>query len=102
MLLGAYASADEIYGSGEWNMQGFCKNAKKLLMNDVKFAGGPDIGNSTGWTDGGQGAKIPQTIDACINVADGYFVFDMVHVKMYDYWNDFKKGFDDYLSSVQQ
>lgn len=28
MLLGAYASTDEIYGSGEWNMQGFCMNAK--------------------------------------------------------------------------
>lgn len=49
-------------------MQGFCTNAKKLLMGDVKFAGGPDIGNSTGWTEGGQGDKIPQTIDACINV----------------------------------
>lgn len=43
-------------------------------MGDVKFAGGPDIDNSTGWTEGGQGDKIPQTIDACINVADGYFV----------------------------
>lgn len=102
MLLGAYASADKIYGSGEWTMQGFCTNAKKLLMGDVKFAGGPDIGNSTGWTDGGQGAKIPQTIDACINVGNGYFVFDMIHVKKFDYWNDFKRGFDNYLSSVQQ
>ena len=45
-------------------MEGFCKNGRELLQGDVPFAGGPDIGNSTGWTDGGQSAKIPDAIDA--------------------------------------
>lgn len=100
MLIGAYAAADKIYGSGEWTMQGFCQNAKELLKGDVQFAGGPDVGNGTGWTNGGQAEKIPETVDACINAADGYFVFDMVHVKMYDYWDAFKVGFNNYLKTI--
>lgn len=100
MMLGCYAAAQSIYGTTEWTMQGFCTKARNLLCGDTVFAGGPDIGNPTGWPEGGQGAKIPQTIDACINAADGYFVFDLCHIRMYDYWQDFKKGFDDYLKSL--
>lgn len=92
MLLGCYAAAASIYGNGEWTMQGFCKKARPLL-GDTKFAGGPDVGNPTGWEKGGKGSLIPQTIDACINTADGYFVFDLCHIRMYNYWNNFKEGF---------
>lgn len=100
MLLGAYAAADRIEGTGEWTMQGFCTQAKQLLMGDVKFAGGPDVGNGTGWTDGGQANLIPKTVDVCINASDGYFVFDIYHVRKYDYWDGFKKGFQAYLESL--
>lgn len=48
LLLGAYASTDAVYGTTEWTMQGFCKLAKDVLKGDVKFAGGPDVGNATG------------------------------------------------------
>ncbi len=102
MLVGAYASADAIYGSTEWTMQGFAEQAKQLLMNDVKFAAGPDVGNSTGWTNGGCIDLIPKTVDACINAADGYFVFDMIHVREYNYWDGFKQGFDSYLNSLKE
>ena len=102
MLVGAYASTSSIYGSGEWTMQGFCKNAKNLLMSDVEFAGGPDVGNSPGWENGGQTSKIPQTVDACINAGDGYFVFDIIHVKMYNYWDSLKAGIDEYLATVKK
>ena len=102
IFLGAYASVNNIYGSGEWTMEGFCKNGRELLQGDVPFAGGPDIGNSTGWTDGGQSAKIPDAIDACINNSDGFFAFDLCHVKKYDYWNAFKTGFDKYLKSIEE
>ena len=102
IFLGAYASVDKIYGSGEWTMEGFCKNGRELLKGDVPFSGGPDIGNGTGWTNGGQAAKIPDAIDACINNSDGFFAFDLCHIKMYDYWNAFKTGFDNYLESVQK
>lgn len=101
IFLGAYASTDKIYGSGEWTMEGFCKNGRELLKGDVPFSGGPDIGNSSGWTDGGQAAKIPNAIDACINNSDGFFAFDLCHIKMYDYWAAFKTGFDQYLESIQ-
>ena len=100
--IGAYASVNNIYGSGEWTMEGFCKNGRELLQGDVPFAGGPDIGNSTGWTDGGQSAKIPDAIDACISNSDGFFAFDLCHVKKYDYWNAFKTGFDKYLESIEE
>ena len=100
MFLGAYASTSSIYGSGEWTMQGFCEQGRTLLQGDVPFAGGPDIGNSTGWTDGGQAALIPDAIDACITASDGFFVFDLCHIKMYDYWAAFKQGFDEYLSTI--
>lgn len=100
MMLGCYAAASSIYGAGEWKMQGFCKNAQTLLAGDTEFAGGPDVGNPTGWEKGEQDAKIPDTIDACINAADGYFVFDLCHIRMYDYWAAFKKGFDNYLNTL--
>ncbi len=101
MLLGAYASVSRIYGTGEWTMQGFCKNARNLLLDDVKYAGGPDVGNGTGWDGGGKSNEVAQTVDACINAGDGYFVFDMVHIKMYDYWAGLKKGIDTYLESIK-
>ena len=69
-------------------------------MNDTVFAGGPDIGNSTGWQDGGRSDIIPKTVDACINAADGYFVFDLCHIRMYDYWDAFKNSFTDYINSL--
>ncbi len=100
IIIGAYAAADKIYGSGEWTMQGFCKQAGELLKGDVPYYGGPDIGNSSGFEDGGQGAKMPQIVDACMGSADGLFVFDLCHIKNFNYWNDFKKAFDEYLSKI--
>ena len=102
MLIGAYAGTDSIHGSEEWTMEGFCKRAANLFKGDVPYYGGPDIGNSEGFTEGGQGALMPDIVDACINNSDGFFVFDLCHIRMYDYWNDFKKAFDQYLSTVKQ
>lgn len=102
IFLGAYAGVDNIYGSGEWTMEGFCKQGRDLLKGDVTFIGGPDIGNSTGWTDGKQSAKIPKAIDACISNSDGFFVFDMCHIRSFDYWSAFKTGFDAYLQTLDK
>lgn len=101
LLLGAYASANQIYGNTEWSVQGFCKQANTLLMDDVKFAGGPDVGN---WnipegTDLSQ--AVINSVDAGINTSDGYFLFDIIHVKKYDYWDELKTGIDKYLKSVK-
>lgn len=101
LLLGAYASTDAVYGTTEWTMQGFCKLAKDILKGDVKFAGGPDVGNATGFEKGGQETAVTNSVDACINAGDGYFVFDMVHVRQFNYWNALKIGIDKYLNSIK-
>ena len=101
MIIGAYASTKSIYGNSEWTMQGFCKRAQTIFAGDVPFIGGPDIGNSTGFTEGGQGALMPDIVDACINAStEGMFFFDLCHIKMYDYWDDIKKAFDQYLETL--
>ncbi|MCQ2177349.1 MAG: family 10 glycosylhydrolase [Bacteroidales bacterium] len=101
MMLGCYAGTTSVYGSGEWTMQGFAKLAKQKIGKDTECSGGPDIGNASGFEQGGQQSVIPQTVDACINAADGYFAFDLCHVRMYDYWNAFKTGIDAYLKTVE-
>ena len=101
MIIGAYASTGSVYGSNEWTMQGFCTRAQTLFAGDVPFVGGPDIGNSTGFTNGGQGALMPSIVDACINACtEGMFFFDLCHIKMYDYWDDIKIAFDQYLENL--
>ncbi len=101
LLVGAYASASSIYGSGEWTMAGFCKQAKTLVGTSTDVLGGPDIGNADGWVNGGQASKIPQAVDACISNCDGMFVFDLCHIRSYNYWSAFKTGFDNYLNSLK-
>ena len=100
MLLGCYAASSSIYGTSEWTMQGFCTRARSLLMGDTVFSGGPDVGNPEGWQNGGKSAYIPRTVDACINAADGYFVFDLCHIRMFDYWTPFEHAFSDYLNTL--
>lgn len=102
LFLGAYAGVGSIYGSGEWTMQGFCVQGRKLIGNATTFVGGPDIGNSTGWEDGGQSAKIPDAIDACISNSDGVFIFDLCHIKMHNYWSSVKRGIDAYLTTLKK
>ena len=102
MFLGCYAASKSIYGTGEWTMQGFARQGKELLMGDTVFAGGPDIGNPEGWENGGKSAYIPKTVDAILQEADGYFVFDLCHIRMFDYWTPFKNTFTDYINSLTQ
>ena len=101
LFIGAYAGSDDIYGNGEWTVQGFCIQAGKKLKGDVPYIGGPDIGNGTGWADGGKAARIPDAIDACINNSDGMFLFDLCHIRMHNYWDACKQGIDKYLSTVK-
>ena len=102
MFLGCYSSTKSIYGSTEWTMEGFASRGKSLLMGDTVFAGGPDIGNPEGWQNGLRSACIPQTFDAIVSRAgaDGYFVFDLCHIRMFDYWNAFKTTFHQYTDTL--
>ncbi len=99
MFIGAYAGTNNIWGSGEWTMQGFCKLAGNKLST-VDYAGGPDIGNGTGFENGGKGSLMPDIVKACINSSDGLFIFDLCHVRMYDYWDDFEKAINQYLETL--
>ncbi len=99
MFIGAYAGTKSIWGSGEWTMQGFCKQAGAKLA-EVPYAGGPDIGNGSGFENGGQGNLMPDIVNACINSSDGLFIFDLCHVRMYDYWDDFERAIDKYLETL--
>lgn len=101
IFIGCYAGTDAIYGDGEWTMQGFAKEGMKLIHGDVPCIGGPDVGNSTGFTQGGQDAAVTKSVDAIINEADGYFVFDLCHIRQYNYWNALKTGIDNYLETVK-
>ncbi|MGM9791254.1 MAG: alpha amylase family protein [Candidatus Cryptobacteroides sp.] len=97
MFIGAYASSGSIYGSGEWSMEGFCKQAKRLFKGDVPFAGGPDIGNGSGFENGGQGALMDDIVEACMgNSTAGMFFFDLCHIRMYNYWDDIKNAIENY------
>ena len=98
MLIGAYASPTRVYGTTEWTMQGFCLLAKERTMGACPMvAGGPDVGN---WD---TEDKVPQdeenraitaSVAACINACDGYFLFDMIHLKKADQWSYVKTGID--------
>ncbi len=101
LLLGAYASADKITGSTEWTIEGFCKLAGEKLMGDVKYAGGPDVGNWTVPAGTDVKAAVKQTVGASINNGNGYFLFDIIHMKKYNYWSDVKAGIDLYLASLE-
>jgi uncharacterized lipoprotein YddW (UPF0748 family) len=103
LLIGAYASSGNVYGTDEWSMQGFCTRAANYIKDAVPYAGGPDIGNSSGFENGGQGTAVTNSVDACINASTGgYFVFDLTHVKKFNYWSALKTGIDNYLKTVNQ
>ena len=53
-------------------------------------------------TDANGNFSIDASRDACIGSADGYFVFDMVHVRQYNYWDALKQGIDNYLKTLKK
>ncbi|WP_080904506.1 alpha amylase family protein [Parabacteroides sp. Marseille-P3160] len=98
MLIGAYASPLQVYGTTEWTMQGFCKlAADKTKGNCPMVAGGPDVGNwdsSNSVSQEDENQAIVNSVKACIDVCDGYFLFDIVHLKMSNQWTYAKQGID--------
>ena len=96
ILIGAYASPLKVHGTTEWTMEGFCSLAKDKIKGECPIvAGGPDVGN---WDTNNQATQeqenqaIVQSVKACMNVCDGYFLFDMIHLKKADQWQYAKEG----------
>lgn len=98
ILIGAYASPLRVYGSSEWTMQGFSKLAKdKIRDGGPIVASGPDVGN---WDSNNEATQqqenqaIVNSVKACMDEADGYFLFDMIHLKLANQWQYAKEGID--------
>ena len=101
IFLGAYAGKDSIHGNTEWTMEGFAKLGAKRLCGVVPFAAGPDIGNATGFENGKQEALLPDIVTTMLSACDGgMFIFDLCHIRMFDYWNAFKTSIDQYLETL--
>ncbi len=98
MLIGAYASPLKVYGSTEWTIQGFCKLAKDKTKGACPIvAGGPDVGNwdpNNSVSQSEENEAIVNSVKACMDVCDGYFLFDMIHLKMANQWQYVKEGID--------
>lgn len=99
MLIGAYASPLNIYGSTEWTMAGFCSLAKEKTAGKCPLvAGGPDVGNWDAEDKAAQDQEnqaITKSIKACMDVCDGYFLFDMIHLKKANQWSYAKLGIEE-------
>ncbi len=105
ILIGAYANPKAVNGSNEWSMEGFCLQAKAKIGNDCPLVvGGPDV--DWRWT--GSGAQyskdeilnaITNSVSACINACDGYFLFDMIHLKLDpEKWDAISEGNNNYVA----
>ncbi len=97
-LIGAYASPLKVFGAGEWTMQGFSRLAKEKIYGDCPMvAAGPDVGN---WDPGNSATQeqenqaIVSSVKACMDECDGYFLFDMIHLKLANQWQYVKQGID--------
>lgn len=100
IFLGAYAGTEGIHGNYEWTMEGFAKLGAQRLCGDVPFAAGPDIGNGTGFTNGHQEALMPDIVKTMMASAGGLFIFDLCHIRMYNYWDAFETAIDEYLKTL--
>lgn len=103
LIIGAYASPGSVYGGNEWTMQGFCKLAKDKTMGDVGLlVGGPDVGNwdyEDKYSQEQENQAVKNSVKACADACDGYFLFDMIHLKKaaangIDQWGLVKEGID--------
>ena len=96
ILIGAYAAPTSIYGTSEWTVQGFCSRAVEKIRGDALVVGGPDVGNGD-WATASDivvNQAITQSVGAAINACDGYFLFDMIHLKQKNQWKYVKAGID--------
>ena len=87
LLLGTYCPAANVHGRTEKTMEGFARLGRRRLCGDVPFYAGPDIGNEKGFEKGGQGALLPEIEATVRQEADGFFLFDLCHIRMFDYWD---------------
>lgn len=100
MLLGAYASPGSVNGTSEWSIEGFCYQGKKKILDACPMvAGGPDVGNwdaSDEFSEATENKAITSSVAACMKHVDGYFLFDMCHLRSGNKWQYVKTGLKPY------
>ena len=76
----------------------FSRLAKdKIRGSKALVASGPDVGN---WdtenkaTQEQENQAIVNLVKACMDECDGYFLFDMIHLKLANQWQFAKEGID--------
>ena len=87
MILGAYCPAANIHGDTEKTMEGYAKLGRKRLCGEVPFYSGPDIGNEKGFETGDKGDLLPEIKATMQKEADGFFLFDLCHIRAFNYWD---------------
>ena len=87
LLLGTYCPAANVHGDTEKTMEGYARLGRKRLAGAVPFYAGPDIGNEKGFEKGGQAALLPDIEATILGEADGFFLFDLCHIRMHGYWD---------------
>lgn len=96
ILIGAYASPGAVWGSSEWTMQGFCALAQEKISDSCPLVvGGPDVGNwdsANKYSQEEENQAIVNSVKACYDACGGYFLFDMIHLKLADQWQYAKEG----------
>lgn len=92
LFVGSYAEASDIWGDEEWTMQGFTTLARKRARSTLVISGA-DIGGVEGFQSGGKEALMPDVVHALTGDSGGIFIFDLSHVRRYDYWEVFKHIF---------
>ena len=90
MLLGTYCPAANVHGDTEKTMEGYARLGRKRLCGDVPFYAGPDIGNEKGFEKGARGDLLPEIRSTIMQEADGFFLFDLCHIRAFDYWDAFR------------
>lgn len=98
ILIGAYASPSSVYGNSEWTMQGFCRLAMEKIGGACPIVvGGPDVGNwdpKDKYSQELEEQAVTNSVKACADQCNGYFLFDLIHVKNANLWSKVKSGID--------
>ncbi|MBP2692074.1 MAG: family 10 glycosylhydrolase [Muribaculaceae bacterium] len=120
ILIGAYANPTAVNGTDEWTMQGFCNQAMLKIKGDCPLVvGGPDVdwrwNPKADWSQDPNNSEltnstypytktqildgIRNSVSACANSCDGYFLFDIIHLKIDpEKWDAIKAGNDKYVA----
>lgn len=96
IIIGAYANPSAVYGNTEWTMQGFCRLAMKKIKGACPLVvGGPDVGNwdpNDNYSTEVENQAITNSVKACADQCNGYFLFDLIHIKNANQWKYVKEG----------